>query len=59
MADLLPGIWPDLGPYARAVLGSYGVGIGILGAVTVFALRANARARAELEALERRGGPRR
>lgn len=55
MAD----IWPDLGPYAQAVLGSYGAGLAILAAVTIAALRANARARAELEALERRGGPRR
>lgn len=59
MADLLPGIWPDLGPYAQAVLGSYGAGLGVLGALVITALRANAKARRELEALERRRGPRR
>ena len=52
-------LWPDLGKYAGAVLGAYGVGLGILGALLVASLRANAKAKRELEALERRGGPRR
>lgn len=55
MSDL----WPDLGKYAFAVLSSYGVGLGALGALAVFVIRANAKTRAELEALEKRGGPRR
>lgn len=55
MAD----IFPDLGKYAVHVLGSYAVTLVILGLLTAVALIANARARAELEELERRGGPRR
>lgn len=50
---------PELGKYAVYVLGSYGVGAVILGAVLILSLRANARARRELEALEARHGRRR
>lgn len=55
MADLIP----DLGKYASYVLGSYGVGLGIIAALVIVTLRANAKARAELAELEARGGPRR
>lgn len=55
MADLIP----DLGKYATYVLGAYGVSLAIILAVLVASLRANARARRELEALEARRGPRR
>ncbi|MFT4793373.1 MAG: heme exporter protein D [Paracoccaceae bacterium] len=50
---------PELGKYAAYVLGSYGVGVFILAAVLIMSLRANARARRELEALEKRHGRRR
>ena len=45
---------PDLGPYATYVLGAYGASLLILAAVVATTLRASARARAELEALEAR-----
>ncbi len=45
---------PDLGKYAFYVLSSYGAGAVILGAVLALSIRANARARRELEALEAR-----
>ena len=50
---------PELGKYAAYVLGSYGAGAAIMLAVLVLSLRANARVRRELEALEKRHGRRR
>jgi heme exporter protein D len=50
---------PDLGKYAAYVLASYGAAILILVGVAAASLRASARARRELEALEARGGKRR
>lgn len=50
---------PDLGKYAPYVLGSYGAGAFILLTVLVLSLRANARVRRELAALEARHGRRR
>ena len=50
---------PELGKYAFYVLASYGAGAVILGAVLALSLRANARARRELAALESRHGRRR
>ncbi|MGG7567385.1 heme exporter protein CcmD [Rhodovulum sp. DZ06] len=55
MADL----WPDLGKYTFAVLSSYGVGLGGILGLIAWSMRANAKTRAELDALEKRGGPRR
>jgi len=50
---------PELGKYAAYVLGSYAAGGFILLTVVAMTLRANARARRELEALEKRHGRRR
>ncbi len=43
---------PDLGPYAFAVLGSYAAGFVLIGALIWASLRAAARSKAALEALE-------
>ncbi len=45
----------ELGKYAGTVLGAYGVSLALLLGVIVQSLRANARARRELEEHERRG----
>lgn len=50
---------PDLGKYAFYVLTSYGAALAILIAVAAASLHASARARRELETLERRGDRRR
>ena len=50
---------PDLGEYAFYVLSSYGAALLILAAVTLASLRAAARAKRELDALEARGRRRR
>lgn len=45
----------ELGKYAATVLSAYGVSLGLLVAIIVQSLRANARARRDLEEYERRG----
>lgn len=50
---------PDLGKYAFYVLTAYGAVIVVMAGLLVASLRASARARRELEALEAQGGPRR
>jgi heme exporter protein CcmD len=47
---------PELGKYATFVLGSYAAGAAILLILLGLTLRANARVRAELAALEKRHG---
>ncbi|MGR3484909.1 MAG: heme exporter protein CcmD [Paracoccaceae bacterium] len=41
-------MWPDLGRYAVAVLASYGVTLGVLGALTWASVRRHAALRREL-----------
>ena len=45
----------ELGKYAGTVLAAYGASVVLLAGVIVQTLRANARARRELEEYERRG----
>lgn len=45
----------ELGKYAHTVLTAYGLSLVLLAGIVVQSLRANARARRELEEQERRG----
>lgn len=45
----------ELGKYAGTVLAAYGVSVALLAGVILQSLRANARARRELEEYEKRG----
>lgn len=45
-------MWPELGKYAVAVLGSYAVALTGLGGLIWWSLRRSARVRAELARLE-------
>ena len=45
----------ELGKYAGTVAAAYGISLGLLAALILQTLRANARARRELEEHERRG----
>lgn len=49
---------PDLGPYGFYVLTSYGATLTVLAALVGLSLRAGARAKRELDALETRHGRR-
>lgn len=48
---------PDLGKYAAAVLSSYAVSLGLLGALVVLTLRRGARVKRALRAVEERQPP--
>ncbi|MDS9468150.1 heme exporter protein CcmD [Paracoccus sp. MBLB3053] len=45
----------ELGKYAHTVLAAYGISLALLAGLIILTLRANTRARRELEEHERRG----
>lgn len=49
-------MWPDLGKYATAVLGSYAVSLALLAALVGYTLWRGARVKAALREIEARQG---